>query len=183
MDKINCFLKWFFLTIADRLFCGIALILSPIYSLFVQPDGNLPRFLSWFQTPDSDMFGRYGDNDFAKRNTGNTKTFLGRYWTCIKWSWRNTGQGFSTYVCGLPYGTSVTEITWVDSNGISHQKNIAYKMESPYRMVGFEFKGGWKWSKKRFFRWRIGWKMKFGQSRGFKLPYQIVLSINPWKLL
>ena len=183
MNEFNCFLKWGFLTIADRIFWVLALILSPIYSLFVGEDGNLPKFLSWFQTPDTDMFGRYGDDGFAEENAENTKTYLGRYWTCIKWSWRNTGQGFSTYVCGLPYGTPVAETSWVDSDGIEHEKNIAYKIDSPDRMTGFEFKGGWKWSEKRFCRWRIGWKMKFGQSKGLKLPYQIVLSINPWKSL
>lgn len=180
---LNIITKWIILSIADRIFNCLALILSPITSLFVNREGNLPVFLSLFQTPDSNMFGVDGDDGFANENKDKVNTYWGRWWVCLKWQWRNTGQGFSTYVCGLnDKEMFIDEREWKDSDDFTHEKRIAYDIYTN-KPAGFEFKGGWVWCSKFYFRWRIGWKFNFAASRGYDLPAQIVFSINPFKKL
>lgn len=177
---VKIIIKYIFLVIVDLLFGIIARAISPITSLFVDKEGNLPAFLYWFQTPDSNMFGVDGDAGFAEENKDNVDTYWGRWWTCLKWQWRNTAQGFSTYVCGLDDNSLIIdEKEWEDSDDLTHEKRIAYYEDG--KPAGFEFKGGWKWCSIFYFRWRIGWKFNFAASRGYDLPAQLVFSINPFK--
>lgn len=184
MKLINIHVKWFILLIVYIFFKTFAWITSPIYSLFVDSEGNLPGFLKWFQTADSNMFGVDGDSGFARENQKNLGTYWGRWWTSTKWGWRNTGQGFSAYVLGIDDSElNIIEKYWKDNNGQEHEKRIAYMDFTLNHPVGFEYKGGYKWCllKKYYFRWRIGWKFKFGESRGYKLPAPFVFSISPFK--
>ena len=75
---LRVIIKYIFLVIVDLLFGIIARAISPITSLFVDKEGNLPAFLYWFQTPDSNMFGVDGDDGFAEENKDNVGTYWGK---------------------------------------------------------------------------------------------------------
>lgn len=82
---------WPFLTIINLIFAYlIAYPLAPIIALFVKDDGYLPKYLWWFQTPDSKMDGCNGDVNFCNLNQGRNK-----WWTATRWQWRNTAHGFA----------------------------------------------------------------------------------------
>ena len=184
MKLFNIHVKYCILLIVYLCFKCFAWITSPIYSLFVDKTGNLPKFLKWFQTSDSNMFGVDGDRGFARENEKYLDNYIGRWFVSTKWGWRNTGQGFSTYVLGIDdSGMNIIEKYWLDSHGQEHEKRIAYRDYSTNYPVGFEYKGGYKWCllKNYYFRWRIGWKFRFGESRGYKLPAPFVFSISPFK--
>ena len=176
---IKVVLKWFLLSILDKLFGLIALILSPVTSIFVDQYGNLPKFLSWFQTPDSNMFGADGDIGFRDRNKHLIGSFIGRWWVCIKWQWRNTGQGFSMRLGLDEYVMIVDRSIW-ENDGIHFERVRAYQNG---KLTGFEEWGGWKWTKNRYFRYRLGWKFGFSEGKGKTFKAMLANSITPFKKL
>ncbi len=178
----NVVLKWFFLSILDRLFFLICLVSNPFVCLTVDKNGNLPKLFEWWQTPDSDMFGRYGDHDFAEENKDKLSTFWGRWFVATKWSYRNTGQGFSTFVCGIECEEKdAIKLSSKETDSFTNVVKACYR--SNQKPFVFDCKGNVKWffNKNYCFRWRLGWKIGFGESRGFDLPAQIVQSITPFK--
>lgn len=179
----NVIVKWVILGVPDCLFTFFALLTSPVTSLFVDKNGNLPKLFKWWQTPDSNMFGVDGDDGFARDYKQLTETYWGRWWTALRWQFRNTGQGFSAYVVGIDDSElNVVEESW-DDDGISNERTIAYRDQEMTKIVGFGFKGGFRWffNRNYYFRYRIGWKFHFAASRGYKLPAQRVMSITPFK--
>jgi len=67
-----------------------AFLFAPVIALFVDANGNLPRWLKWFQTPDAPCWGV----PFWKEQHPSYST----YWLCITWLWRNPAQGFDQTV-------------------------------------------------------------------------------------
>lgn len=59
---------------------------------------RLPRWLSWFQTPDNDL---YGDATFVEKNGQS-------YWSMVKWLWRNPLYAFAVQYPEIPYFTTVS---------------------------------------------------------------------------
>lgn len=174
-------IRWILFSILDRLFFVIALLTNPLVSLFVTKNGELPRLFLWWATPDSNMFGYDGDSGFYEENKDKINSYFGRWWVCTKWLYRNTAQGFSTYVCGLDDSKFlIKEEVYVDETGLTKEERLAY---NGGKIVGFEYKGGFLWwfTDEYYFRYRIGYKFNFAESRGYDLPAQIVQSITPFK--
>ncbi len=77
--------KWFILLPLNIIVTALALLLAPVLPLFASKDGYLPKWLSWFQTPDNPL---YGDERFIK-------THKDSYWTRCLWLWRNSAYGWA----------------------------------------------------------------------------------------
>ncbi|MDL2284383.1 hypothetical protein LJC19_04495 [Oxalobacter sp. OttesenSCG-928-P03] len=159
--------KFLWYLLLDTVVMITGLILAPIISLFVDRKGNLPGWLYWFQTPDSNMWGDPGDAGFYEDHVDDSC-----WWTATLWQWRNTTQGFSTFVLGLDEtGLTIIEIP----SGRGYWKS-AVKDD---KQVGFEWKIDLKYPfiEKRFVI-RMGWK--FGWDERF--PAQFAgISIRPWQ--
>jgi len=88
----------------------LAVILAPILPIFAStqdgwndnhsywgPGPRLPKWLSWFQTPDNSLDG---DATFQANNPPS-------YWSKVKWLWRNPAYAFALRNLVAPYATTV----------------------------------------------------------------------------
>lgn len=151
-------LIWLLAGTADFLFTLLTLFLAPLLAIFTGSDGNLPKYLTWFQTFDATLDAGWQGNYFTNTappwwvpvwtvysGTG-TPTGLNLYWLRVRWLWRNPGYGFSYYAVGIAfdptawrvvhYSASSTSTTFIATNG--RQFNIEL---------------GWSW-----LQVKIGWK-------------------------
>ena len=78
----------------------VAYLLTPLIALALQPDGYLPKWLGWFQTPDAPATGAA----FWKAKNPTYST----YKLCVTWLWRNPAQGFDQITAAnISYDTPV----------------------------------------------------------------------------
>lgn len=160
------YLKWFLFLPLDVLAKVVGVVFAPAISLFVDRDGQLPSWLYWFATPDSNMFGCLGDRGFYEEHKDKTDTWLGRWWVCTLWQWRNTSHGFSVFILGVD----------------DRDKELITKWEtdrSYFKLVdgvGFDFKGSIKYPFVTYrLRCRFGWKLH----QDLNHPAEYVFSISP----
>lgn len=89
----------------------VGLVIAPVLPLFAtEQEGwldngstwgvgpRLPGWLSWFMTPDNDL---YGDATFVRINGCS-------YWSQVKWLWRNPAYSFALRYLTAPYNTTVS---------------------------------------------------------------------------
>lgn len=94
------FVRWIALAIVNLFVVVLAYLLAPILPAFAIGRATLPRFLSWFQTPDNPLDG---DANFK----ANVAPFPGeqsgwrQYVNRIFWLWRNPSYGFDLAVLGF----------------------------------------------------------------------------------
>ena len=87
----------------------LAIVIAPILPAFAKdrigPADNgsrqevgpwLPSWLSWFQTPDNNL---YGDATFISHNGKS-------YWSQVKWLWRNPAYSFGLQYLSAPFQTT-----------------------------------------------------------------------------
>jgi len=97
----------------------IAVIIAPILPLFasnvsgmvdngtsVRLEPRLPKWLSWFQTPDNSL---NGDATFESLNPP-------CYWSQVKWLWRNPAYSFGLQILGTPYVSDIQGDTTIRDN-------------------------------------------------------------------
>ena len=95
---------WFLYAPINLLFMVICYILNPLVVLFADSGGNLPRWLSWFQTPDSilDKSPKWVAENWPmlviKDDWQSWRKYLYKYLQRVAWLYRNTGYGFSCSV-------------------------------------------------------------------------------------
>jgi hypothetical protein len=88
------------LAVASWLLTLAAFLFAPVIALFVDGDGNLPRWLSYFQTPDAPCWGA----DFWAASNPS----YGRYELIVTWLIRNPAQGYDqTVKANVDYNTPV----------------------------------------------------------------------------
>lgn len=169
------YIKWLLFLPVDIAMKIIGLIVAPIVSLFVSKSGLLPKWLCWFETPDSNMFGDPGDRGFREKHKDSTDSFLGRWYVCTLWQWRNTSQGFSTYVLGADDRGLIEHLEWIkDAGDLKKYKKTVWE---DGQLVAFEYKGAFQWfGLKKRFRWRIGWKIHWD----IRFKAQYVFSVSPF---
>ena len=105
------YILWIILVPISLIVTLLAVILSPILPVFAtEQEGpldnggsyglgpRLPKWLSWFQTPDNSLDG---DAAFERNNPPS-------YFSKIKWIIRNPGYGFSVKYLHSPYTTRVS---------------------------------------------------------------------------
>lgn len=84
------YLIWICKIIPSGIIEILAKICSPILALFVNKEGHLPKWLRWFETPDSTCDGDSGHRERWPRD--------GWFWTYARrtaWLFRNTEYGFN----------------------------------------------------------------------------------------
>jgi hypothetical protein len=102
------YLIYFFLALASLPITLLGLLLSPILPLFAAQEygwsdnhaklsfgPRLPKWLSWFQTPDNSLDGDY---TFEQANPPS-------YFSQVKWLCRNPAYAFQLKYIGTPYNT------------------------------------------------------------------------------
>ena len=68
--------------------------LAPFVVLFANQDGYLPRYLSWFQTPDNSLDGDGGwQREHRPFKVQDTK--FKQWWNRTRWLYRNSMYGFA----------------------------------------------------------------------------------------
>jgi len=175
---------WFLKIIIDLAFMFLALTLSPVVALFVDKNWMLPHGLSWFQTQDSRMNGQWGDWRFGQKYIKYAGTKLGRWYTAVRWQWRNTGQGFSQKVMGFDvhpaatitlrgtrsFGGETSENGWYFARAANPDGKSAWQLYVTYhykKLPGY------------LFRLNFGWKLWGIRAH----RCQIVCAITPFKKL
>lgn len=119
------YLKWALLIVPSLFMAVVGRFLAPVLPFFVQEDGFLPDWLSWFQTPDNPCDG---DEAHLERHpgTGTWDTYCRR----VAWFWRNVCYGFDISVLGV-------EVRSTDSLIFEGDRDVGAK---PPR-------SGWQWKK------------------------------------
>ena len=173
------YLYWICLIPISLFMAVIARFLCPILPFFVQDDGYLPNWLSWFQTPDNPCDG---DSGHWERNPG-TDTWS-TYKRRVKWLWRNAAYGFDIDVLGVEVRT--TDEVFVEGNpDIGDASGISgtctrYACRGS-RLIGWQYMYvkhyslfGWR----RCVRIGAGWKL-WNPTKPFSAQYWIFF--NPMK--
>ena len=156
---------------------ALAWVLSPILPAFAIGRDTLPRWLSWFQTPDAPLDG---DSGFQY-----VKPWVkSKYWRRSMWIRRNPAYGFSwSVLAARPNNGAV----------IRHFGNL-HSNDDPY-LPGWSFTwipGTHYWQIRAFIKTipgrclksRFGWKMKYDAETYGKVmnaPYKYTLTFNPFK--
>lgn len=142
-------------------------IFAPIIALFVR-DGYLPKWLSWFQTPDNPAIG---DQMFHDQQMSWTKS---EYLYAVFWFWRNPAYGYdhwAGFTISPDYGYSSTGNELVE---IHREYDGSYKVieGSVYRKL---IQDG-----KTYYQWR--WVKKWSAHHAIRLSFGWVLyqPLVPW---
>lgn len=81
------------------------------HGLAIEP--RLPRWLSWFMTPDNSLFG---DSGWRTEHCKNYAT----YWGMVRWLWRNPAYGFAWGPLAFTPGPACTYATIGDTSIRAH---------------------------------------------------------------
>lgn len=130
------YIKWLLMLPVNILITVLAIVLSPVLPLFaVEREGwqnngatwgmgwYLPKWLSWFQTPDNSLDGDEGWKtehwQWRYKLPAKICTWVGRF----GWLLRNPGQGYGVeYLVGNPIvGTYTGNVAVNDSPGVEGQ--------------------------------------------------------------
>ena len=93
-------LKWMMLALVSVICTLSAYILAPILYIFSDSNGNLPRWLKYYQTQDNPI---WGDTSFHDKQMSWTKS---PYLRSVFWLWRNPAYGFDYHVLGVVINSS-----------------------------------------------------------------------------
>lgn len=159
---------WLILAVTQGIFILLNLAFSWLIACFVDKAGNLPRWLSWCQTGDSNMFGADGDKTFRDENAHRLTTWLGRWWVCVKWIWRNTAHGFRHDVLGFAPGPDCKSFCLEEENdryaweihiAANRPENLGQVLFFPITGWAWQFYFVWYWSDTKRARLNMGWKL------------------------
>ena len=169
------FLKWLALAVGNLFVTLITIILSPILPVFASQqlgpcDNNrhigigprLPKWLSWFQTPDNSLDG---DATFERLNP---PSYLNR----AKWLRRNPGYNVGTRYLTAPYDTKVNGNPSIKDNDNAKAGWCFVRSNGLFQLrlvVPFPF--GFK----HCFYWNFGWNIM-----GLADP-NVTPKPNPWE--
>lgn len=99
-------LKWLMFVPCNILMTLLAYILAPILPMFAIHSNVLPKWLSWFQTPDNSLDGDKGWRTQHWLWRFNLPFWISQYVGRVGWLLRNPAYGFDTSVCQIsPIGS------------------------------------------------------------------------------
>lgn len=133
---------------ASCVFTLLTYLLAPIVCLSVQSNGYLPRWLSWFGTPDNPATG---DPTFWPQ----AHPTYSLYQLAVTWMWRNPAMGFDQVLAA-----DVAENTMVDVYGNLDIDDVK-RIGGWYFLTGggvFQFKAVWPIGP-GCFQINIGWSL------------------------
>lgn len=100
------YLRWFVLALASTVLSLVAVVLSPVLPLFAIGRDTLPRWLSWFQTPDNSIDGDYGFRFEHAQWRYRLPAPLARYVGRVLWLIRNPAYGFDWFIAAASVSPS-----------------------------------------------------------------------------
>jgi hypothetical protein len=178
---MKVYLKWFLFSLSGLMLKYlIAFPLTPFLILMANKDGNLPRFVYWFQTHDATVDGDHtwpGNRPF-KNESNKFKRYINR---CF-WLWRNSIYGFSDNVFGYKHHPDDVLIVKGDERTTNtfdgHSGYVSRKIYRKGKLKAFQFFRVKQWGKsKKCTRLNIGWKLWGGQGE----KSQLCFSYTPYK--
>lgn len=163
-------------------------IFNWIVVLFADKDGNLPKYLYWFQTFDATLDeGRNARRTEIANNWGNNwdtynpdpKTWFEIYKNRAFWLFRNSTYGFSYYLLGMDIDYDNWEVKkYVETD----REVIFYAVAKDGKGFNFRYAG-------KYGTYKLGWKSyntydktngKFGKRFGPLDRIPCVISVNPF---
>lgn len=160
-------------------------VLSPVLSAlsFTTKDGNLPRWCYYFQTHDAPLSeGWEGGYYSLKKEDGSWK--LGsekaaQWLVKMQWLIRNPAYGFAHHLFGYHKSEIKTLV-------LKESKNwrfivVENNRSNSWLKLGFSFKGQFVYTKTKYVRVYLGWKISRTQDPDGKV--MIVTHINPLRTL
>lgn len=132
----------FVFSILDLLFTVfVCLFVNWWAPVFAKPDGYLPSWLNWVQTFDAPLDQGITDGFFAPDTP--------RYWSRVKWLYRNPAYGFSFFALGVPYVASDWKVRkYMPATATTPDYFFAYTdhgyFNAYFVKFGIRFKIGWK---------------------------------------
>jgi hypothetical protein len=179
---------WFIyapVSLAFRLLCYIV---NPLVVLFADSTGNLPRWMSWFQTPDNSLdnsptwVAEHWSRLRIKYDWPIWRKRLYRYLQRVAWLYRNTGYGFNCSV--LAYGGSLSNLK---THGVQKPDVItnpgfyfAHDQTASIWRRGWCLFGYWRYGKSKWYlRIYLGWKF---HNSGIT-QRMFALHLNPFRRL
>lgn len=167
-------MRWPLYLIADLAMLVIAYCLAPVLPLFVIGKPVLPRWLSWFETPDNPLDGdngwRYEHWQWRYKLPSWLAIYIGR----VGWLWRNPAYGFDIQVLGYP-STLQTRVT-VTGNEMRYVK----RARDPKTGNAWQVFVLRRYSTHRAIRINLGWKL-WSIEPNASVRCQFVCSVNPYK--
>lgn len=175
-------LKWLVLAIASLAMTIANLFLAPVIALFVGADGWLPKWLSWFQTPDNPVDGDTGWRTehwlWRYRLPIPLSIYVGR----VGWLWRNPVYGFAINVLGArTVRTDILVLRGKEKVG-NRPLREGWQYRKLYRrgkLIYWQFYYVKKWSDRFCIRINLGWKL-WSFSDKESVLCQHVFSPNPF---
>ena len=172
---------------ADWVVTIIGIILAPILPLFATKEQKLPKWLSWFDTPDNTLDGDDGwkkEHLLFLNTKGDAAADVSRiYLKRVCWLLRNTGYGFSHSVVGKQVD-SEDDVWWegnpkVGNRPLSEGKCFAKLYTNNKNVFMFYFVK--KTFKGKCLRIYLGWKLKNKVDHPeWEGTAMLVCSINPF---
>jgi len=135
--------------------------LAPIVVLFASQEGWLPRWFSWFQTPDNSLDGDNGwqlENRPFKVEDSSFKKYINR----VAWLYRNSVYGFAISVLGikiLPTDRILTVGNPKVSNRPLVEGLVKRYLYRDSKVIAFQWYYVISWSPTRCVRLNFGWKL------------------------
>lgn len=167
-------MSWIILAPLSVAFTLLAILLAPVLALLVKPDGCLPDWLNWFQTPDNPATG---DMMFQQNQMSWTTS---RYLYALFWLARNPAYGFD-HLLGAKIKPEFQLDTYGDlltGNNPIHNGFLFCKLRNKdgSRYWQFYFIHQWSTTKcwKINFGWKLWGKLEAGQVR------QLVCTMSPF---
>lgn len=166
-------IKYFLLWPLDTAMTIIAFILSPVLPFFaIENNGmpKLPKWLSWFDTPDNSLNGDLGHlNRHLKSSL---------WWQRTCWLARNRAYNFSIDAIGTTVYVLDTVIDEGDPLVSNRPIHSGWFKQTVVRTGAFQFYYVKQWSETKCIRLNVGWKIKDrATSTDYKAQY--VFSFNP----
>ena len=154
---------------------------APIAVLFASEDGWLPRWLWWFQTPDTSLDGDGGWKEEHRRFKVEDKPWK-RWYNRSTWLYRNSMYGFAIDVLGAKTRGSDVLVSFGDkatSNRPIRNGLIRRFLYRDGKLIYFQWYYVRQWSATRCLRVNIGWKL-WGFESGVDKNCQLTFSPNPF---
>lgn len=98
------YLRFITYLLADIAVNLIGYVINPALPLFANREGNLPKWLRWFQTQDSTLDGTeprfIAATKYLRGANGEPRNVIARYLLRVMWLYRNNAYGFAYHVLG-----------------------------------------------------------------------------------
>jgi len=170
-------IKYILLWPIDTFMTIFSLIVSPILPLFARediPGGNLPKWLSWFETPDNPLDGDQGHRDRHVKSS--------KYWQRTCWLARNRCYNFTIDVIG--FTLEPNDVITIEGDILTGNRPIhsGYIMRRVVGKDAFQYYRvhQWGFNPEKCMRINVGWKLWNRRVPGQPLKCQYVFSFNPW---